>query len=356
MDTLTVEGNMDRKNSHLEVGTKPKLYISEKQDINMGYDKTILKAYIDAMLGASEKIREENPDYLVAPMSGSIPFIDAMTILDKDFDPSKTVYMPASSRIKDIGAISREWYFNFLKDVVSSPHIFPKILGIDEVVSGQSVVRCFKSIDLASQQMRKEIEEDLVQKIYSHDMGSAISALSDADILTEKVYASKFVGMIENVKAGIYQKNKALAQQDSSELFDIVKTDLKEKLVYKTIGIEDSKKKNRSREYNGLINDGRVIPVSLINIITMDNPDYMTAQFEQLSQPKEKDHIVQFGPVVKEFKVTPEYLAFLTNLANYVGRNPNDAMPMNMNAILDSKKYLPSKCTGKNKNVQDELF
>ena len=65
----------------------------------------LLKSYIDAMSESAEIIKKEDPDYLVVPMSGSVPFIDAMAIIDRDFDPSKALYMPASSKIEDVGKI-----------------------------------------------------------------------------------------------------------------------------------------------------------------------------------------------------------------------------------------------------------
>src|SRR3989344_2942523 len=110
----------------------------------MADDKRRLTSYVDSMREASSVITRENPDFVVAPMSGSIPFIDAMAIVDRDFDPSKVVYMPASSRIADVSRVIKDWYGNFLGTVVESPKEFRAFLGIDEVVSGSFVVRCRK--------------------------------------------------------------------------------------------------------------------------------------------------------------------------------------------------------------------
>ena len=91
-------------------------------------NKEQIMSYIDAMKEASSLITRENPDYLVVPMLGSIPFIDAMAIVDRDFDPTNVIYMPASSRINNISHVIKEWYGNFLEDVVNSPNHFPTIL------------------------------------------------------------------------------------------------------------------------------------------------------------------------------------------------------------------------------------
>ena len=77
------------------------------------------RSYVDAMANASEIIRVENPDFVVAPMLGSIPFIDAMTIIDKDFDPTRVVYMPASSHLPDVNDIMKDWLKNFLNQKIT---------------------------------------------------------------------------------------------------------------------------------------------------------------------------------------------------------------------------------------------
>ena len=86
-----------------------------KQHCTMdGIKERRLASYVDAMKEASEIIRKRNPDYLVAPMAGAIPFIDAMAVVDDDFDTSRVVYMPASSRIEDVSNVIVDWYHNFL--------------------------------------------------------------------------------------------------------------------------------------------------------------------------------------------------------------------------------------------------
>jgi len=118
-----------------------------------------LTSYADAMGKASDIIRGENPDFLVSPMLGSVPFIDAMAIVDEDFDASRVVYMPASSRIDKVNNVIKGWYGNFLDDTVDFPYEMPKVMGIDEVVSGASVIRCLKSIDSAVKKKKAKIRK-----------------------------------------------------------------------------------------------------------------------------------------------------------------------------------------------------
>ena len=304
-------------------------------------NKKLLKSYIDAMTEATSIIGKENPDFLVVPMMGSVPFIDAMAIVDKDFDISKAVYMPASSRIDGVEKVIQEWYGNFLEDVVDFPYIFPDILGIDEVVSGNSIKRCFKSINHAVQKKRKEFRQSLVERVYSLDSKVSLQATRDADILTDNQYAYDFFKIRERIKQGTYKKNKYLFKKDSKFFVKIVKDYLSKQLDYKTIGIEDSKKKgDRNIEYNELKKEGRVIPVEVAKILTMDKPIYCTARYKELNVPKGKKGYVKFTPIVKNFVITPEYMDFLRNLAIYVGRNPKEVSPVNMVSILNSSKYL----------------
>ena len=298
-----------------------------------------LESYVDAMRDASSVISQINPDYLVAPMLGSIPFIDAMAIVDSDFDFSKVIYMPASSRIKDIKNVIKNWYYNFLKDVVDSPFYFPRVLGIDEVVSGLSVTRCFRSIDLASSRLSREIKQILVEKLHSNDLEESLQALRDGDILTENQYSDRFSLIRERLIKGTYREHRDLAKQDTALFLEAITSWLDSKLKYKTVGIEDSKIDKRQKEYEKIKGQGRIIPIGIQTILTMDNPDFSPARLERLNG-NGKTSYVQFSPVVQDFKITKQYVDFLSSLASYVGKDLSKVSPVNMGAILDSSKYL----------------
>lgn len=303
-------------------------------------EKNLLASYVEAMSNAAEIINDENPDYVVAPMLGSVPLIDAMSIVS-DFDYSKVVYMPASSRVNQIEKVICEWYANFLDDVVNVPYNFPNILGIDEVVSGNSVKRCFKSVDSAIQRKRKKIRQSLIEKVHSPNQKISLQAVRDVDILTDNQHAYDLSKIRERIKKGTYKENKSLLRDNSKLFVNIVRDYLSNQLNYKTVGIEDSKKKgNRHAEYNELKEEGRVIPVEVAKILTMDKPIYCTARYRELGVPKGKEGYVKFSPIVKDFVITPEYMNFLRNLATYVGKDPKEVHPINMSSILDSSKYL----------------
>ncbi len=313
-----------------------------KQHCTMdGIKERRLASYVDAMKEASEIIRKRNPDYLVAPMAGSIPFIDAMAVVDDDFDTSRVVYMPASSRIEDVSNVIVDWYHNFLNSTVTDFHEFPEILGIDEVVSGSSVARCLKNIDKAVARKRKEVLQGLIEKVHSSDNAEVAEATREADILTENQYSRDFSLMRDRVHRGVYRARPDLSRQDAQFLIDGAKASLNKKMAYRTIGIEDSKKPIRSATYQELKDAGRVIPVGVEKIISMDDPNFSTADFEVIKE--ENNEYVRYSPKVIGFSINPKYLEFLSALARYVGKDPDRVSPVNMSAILESSKYLSKK-------------
>ena len=85
---------------------------------------------------------------------------------------------------------------------------------------------------------------------------------------------------------------------------------------------------------------GRILPVEVDTILTMDDPRYCPAKLEELYQNMDTKEHIRFSPKVRDFVVTPEYINFLRSIANYLGKNPNQVHAVNMSAILDSSKYL----------------
>ncbi len=295
-----------------------------------------LEAYVESMRKASEQIKKQNPDFLVAPMLGSIPFIDALAIIDEEFNSDKVVYMPASSRIDNVNQVIEKWFYNFLNDIVKSPEKFPTFLGIDEVVSGQSVLRCFKMIDFATQKKRKEIRQDLVERLHSKDLEKALQSLREIDILTENEKSYELGEIRNGLQQRIYKENSEQAKIDSKYAVSLIKENLEKKLIYRTIGIEDSKCLNRSKKYEELKDKERIISIPVPQIITRDNPDYCPPRFEI----NKGSGYAKFSPKVKDFVVTSQYLGFLRDVAKIIGKDPDKVAPVNMNSILNSSKYL----------------
>ena len=305
-----------------------------------------LRSYVDAMRQASAHFTSENPDYIVAPMVGSVPFIDVMAIVDRDFDPTKVVYMPASSRINDVNKIIRSWYESFLKDVVELPHRFPKVMGIDEVVSGCSIVRCVKSIDEAMNTFKRNIRQGLVERAHNRrNQGVALEALREADQLTDSLYASEIAQAMSKVSNGLYDGRPELVRADSQVFIDAVNEVLNKKINYSSIGIEDSKVDDSERvvEYRRIKSQGRVRPVPVETIISMDRPEFCYPVFETTLTGNARKSYPKTGARVVSFHVEPQYLAFLEAIADYVGADKSRLGPANLTRILETaNKYLPA--------------
>jgi hypothetical protein len=302
-----------------------------------------LESFVEAMYEASNILLAESPDFILAPMNGSVPLVDAMTIVNSDFDPSKVVYMPASSKIEGVNEVISEWYLNFLKGNITVPSRIPKVIGIDEVVSGGSVVRCVRSIDRAINSARASETQSLIERLALGYPNLSIPAINDLDSLTDNEHAFDLVEIKRRVSEGYYGKNPQDAKSAVNSLVGMFKSALGQRLTYRTIGLEDSKREGkRNREYSNLKDQGRIIPVGVKTIITMDIPDFCPPRFMENKDPKDKRGYARYFPLVQDFYVTPRYLHFLQKLAVHVGKNPNEVNPVNMIPIMESNRYLPS--------------
>lgn len=307
-----------------------------------------LDSYIEAMYHAASILVEGQPDFIVAPMMGSVPFVDVMHIVNNDFDISKVVYMPASSRIDNVGGVICDWYSNFLVDAMVKTEGNPRVVAIDEVVSGSSVVRCIKNVDLACNKTRKRNLSDLISKLTSKDPSLAIETIQEIDQMTDHSHSFDLAVIRRNIEYEKYEQNPELARVHLSYLNQIIKDALSKRFNYITLGIEDSKAVGkRSKEYSNLVDNGRVIPIGVRKILSMDIPDFCPPRFEEVEGVGGEDNsrYVKYTPFVKDFVITPRYLNFLGAIAKRVGKDPSSVDPINMFKILDSKKYLSQeKC------------
>ncbi len=299
-----------------------------------------LKSYIDGLAEAAEIIDKENPTHLIAPMMGAVPFIDAMHIIDSQFDISRVVYMPASSRILNVNDVIKDWYSNFLDAIVDVRGTLPKVMGIDEVVSGGSVMRCLNNIDMATEKERKKIRQNILEKLHG-DKQQSLEVLTTIGILTDGKFAYELGNLRKRIMNGEYKDNPDLARQDSKFVRDIVRDELRHHLIYTTVGVEQ-KANQRNYNYENARKDGRVKPVAVDYIITIDKPGLCPPKFKLLSDLKGQGY-VEATPVIDSFLVIPEYLDFLYSIARYVGKDPEKIHPINMSQIINSKRYLSPK-------------
>lgn len=312
--------------------------------------KEAMNAYVQGLDEASDLFVDIDPDYIIAPMMGSVPFIDVMHIVNPDFDVEKVNYMPASSQISDVNKVMTGWMSNFLDDVVT-PENPIKIMGIDEVVSGSSATRVYRAINGEINNKKKRLTSEVLSKFYTADNDEFENAVKYFDSLSDSKYFAFLSTLAKEQRTGRYLNDDNLLITRQNQLADIVRTYFDKSIQYQGIGIEDSKievdsNKKRNKAYKEIRATGGIIPVSVKAILTMDKPHLCPAKYEQV-EAKDPRKYTKFSPRVSGFEVTKSYVNFLTEVARISGKNPNNVHPVNMKKILDSSKYLPEEYLAK---------
>lgn len=260
-----------------------------------------IEDFVKGMYEVSSKLHALQPDYIIAPMVGAIPFIDVLCIIDEHFENEKVLYLPASNKIKGVRTVIRNWFGNMLRESYV-PGSDLKMVSIDEVISGNSLVRSLKQAEAAIQDVANERMEAQLAQILERKSPKEIQAIL------------------------------------SGELRKRLREEIASKISYFPIGIVDegkrAKKKSANREWLKLVSEGKTDSVSVMCIPTMDRPDFFPITYKPISGES------LFYPLVETFKVSPEYVTFLQRVAGISGKDPQTVTLMNMSRILESKRYL----------------
>lgn len=252
--------------------------------------KETLDSFIHAFEKVAEILREKDPDVILAPMMGAVPFIDILNIIDDEFPNEKVIYVPASSRLHKVSKVLRETFRNIIEDYTPNGG---KFISLDEVVSGNSCIRVYKQFENAVEQ-------------YALERNDSLSAESDLE----------------------YKKQLIKKTKDSIE--------------YHIIGIVDSKMdrqgKSKVKEYNKMLDDGLITPVNTHSIITMDKVQFIPFDYKSGYDSEGREiHL----PVVDKLRISPEYIGLLKSVAERIGKNPDNVTVMNIAKITDSYKHVP---------------
>src|SRR3989344_8270338 len=95
--------------------------------------------FMRSMKKISDVLRSRKPDFIFAPIVGSVPLIDVLAIIDRHFPLENVEYPPNSSRFLNREEIMDSWYANFLNANYAGEPI--SITCIDEVISGSSATK-----------------------------------------------------------------------------------------------------------------------------------------------------------------------------------------------------------------------
>jgi len=252
----------------------------------------VIEDFVKSLSKANDVITNENPDIIIAPMFGSIPFIDVMNIINSDFPNDKVRYVPASNKVYRLRNVIRAVFKNLIEDETPEGGYF---LSIDEVVSGNSLCRVHKQFNAAAMQ-----------------------------------YANSKI-------LGTYSQNVDFTKENIKNSRDEIYNSIK----YKSIGIVDSKLKRKNiplnDSYKELVEKGVVIQIPTQQIVTMDRPGFFPARYKEV---RDSENNTVYLPVVDQFTVSSEYIDFLNRVAEILGK-PSVVTLSNMGNIRNSYKFVP---------------
>lgn len=256
---------------------------------------------------AAEKIREYEPDVIIAPMRGAVPFIDVLHIIDESFPLDKVEYVSASSVVHRRKEVLKGSFRNIIK--ASDAGEQTKFLSLDEVISGNSAAIVSKQFDAARWEYANDKARD--------SLGSPEQWKS-----------------IGSDDPGF----KRAIEQHRAETI--------ERMPYVTIGIVDKEKRDtipedrRTPAYQRMLEKGIVIPIETPSILSMDKIGFFPANYREGTDGEGKPvHL----PVVESFHAGPRYLDFLKRIASIVGKDPAKISPCNVGKITDSYKWVPEE-------------
>lgn len=255
-------------------------------------EKTI-ESFVNSFERVNELISEQNPDCLIAPMFGAVPFIDVLNIINDEFPNGIVEYVPASNKVYRLREVLRGTFLNLIEAYTPNGG---KFLSIDEVISGNSLTRVYKQFDAA----RTNYANKKTKELFGEDV--------DFTKNNVKNFRNDVISSIE----------------------------------YKTIGLVDSRmeRQNKSKEksYLQLVEVGVVLPVNVDCIVTMDRIDFFPAKYKTSYDAQNK---LVFLPVVDDFSISTNYVDFLDYVAGILGKDPETITMRNIVKIRNSYRFVP---------------
>lgn len=135
------------------------------------YSDREFERFVKGIKKASDILRSKKPDYIFAPVVGSVPFIDLFALADRHFNLDIAEYPPNSSRFSNREEIMSKWYNNFLKINYHGDKI--NIICVDEVISGGSAVKGYQEFKKALFEFKQRTGEGLEKKVFYSILGIA---------------------------------------------------------------------------------------------------------------------------------------------------------------------------------------
>ncbi len=133
------------------------------------YTSKEFESFIGVMKKASDILRSKKPDYIFAPILGSVPLVDILSIIDRHFPLENLEYPPNSSRFLKREEIISKWYSNFVEKNYQGKKM--SIVCIDEVISGSSATKGYNEFYKVLYDIGKEKGISLERKINYEILG-----------------------------------------------------------------------------------------------------------------------------------------------------------------------------------------
>lgn len=127
------------------------------------YTSEELESFMHAMKRISDVLRSKKPNFVFAPIVGSVPLIDVLSLIDRHFPLESVEYPPNSSRFLNREEMMQKWYGNFLKTNYAGEPM--SVACIDEVISGSSAVKGRVEFLRALNKLGQETGQRLDRKI-----------------------------------------------------------------------------------------------------------------------------------------------------------------------------------------------
>jgi hypothetical protein len=121
-----------------------------------------LESFVKGIKALSLTVRSEGPTFVFAPLTGSIPLIDAAWTVDRKFPVDIVECPPNSSRFENRDELMRTWYSNFLDaNYIGHPM---KIVCVDEVISGSSALKGYAEFHRALEEFAKKRDDPRIRR------------------------------------------------------------------------------------------------------------------------------------------------------------------------------------------------
>jgi len=128
------------------------------------YTKEEFDSFVKSMKRMSDVLRSQKPDYVFAPIIGSVPLVDTLSIIDRHFPIENVEYPPNSSRFINREEIIDKWYSKFIDTNYSGDKM--SIICVDEVISGSSASKGYKEFrKVLNQSNKKSLEKKVNYKM-----------------------------------------------------------------------------------------------------------------------------------------------------------------------------------------------